>query len=447
MTALAQALSAALLDFVWQGLLVAVLLWIALFILRNRSARARYAVSCLALGLMAALPAVTAYLIYVAPDALPAAGWVSAAPQATRLVRAASSVTPFDLSAWVERWALPAWFLGVLIFSLRLVWAARQVAAVRRRSQAPEAAILDAVTNLCARMKLSRTVRLLITAAADCPSVVGWIRPVLLLPASTLAGLTAEQLEAVLAHELAHILRYDYLVNMLQTAVETLLFYHPAVWWASSRIRHERELCCDDLAVECCGDALCYARALTKLERLRVPAPRLALGSTGGSLMYRIRRIMGEVRPGNSPSKLPGILALSLGLICLALNMPWARGQQPEKPAAVAADTSVEDDPGVRVDLKGATVMHREPVEYPAGAAEKGIIGTVVVEATLGAAGEVTDARVLSGPSELRKAALESVLHWHFTPAAGAPQVSITFGKPAEGAVRQHSAKHAEAGN
>ena len=119
------------------------------------------------------------------------------------------------------------------------------------------------------RMGLTRPVRLLISSLAEGPSVVGWIRPVILLPAATLLGLTPEQLEAVLAHEFAHIRRYDYLVNILQMVVETLLFYHPAVWWTSARIRHERELCCDDLAVSSCGDPLCYARALTKLERLR----------------------------------------------------------------------------------------------------------------------------------------------------------------------------------
>ena len=102
------------------------------------------------------------------------------------------------------------------------------------------------------------------------PSVIGWLKPVVLLPAATLLGLTPEQLEAVLAHELAHIRRYDYLVNIVQMLIETLFFYHPAVWWISGRIRQERELCCDDIAVRCCGDAVGYARALTALERMRV---------------------------------------------------------------------------------------------------------------------------------------------------------------------------------
>jgi hypothetical protein len=161
--------------------------------------------------------------------------------------------------------------------------------------------------------------------------VVGWIRPVVPLPAATVLGLTPQQLEAVLAHELAHILRYDFLVNMLQTVAETLLFYHPAVWWASARIRQERELCCDDLAVETCGDVLCYARALTRSERLRVTTPSLALGSAGGPLLYRIQRLAGDAGWQRGPSKLPGILALTLGLMCFALNMQRARGRSGQR--------------------------------------------------------------------------------------------------------------------
>src|ERR1039458_1697001 len=177
-------------------------------------------------------------------------------------------------------------------------------------------------------MGLARPAQVLMTAFAGSPSVVGWLRPVILLPPATVLGLTPEQLEAVLVHELAHIRRYDSLVNAAQILVETLLFYHPAVWWTSARIREERELCCDDVAVSSCGDALCYARALTRLERLRLTAPALALGSAGGPLAYRIRRLMGAGSRGESPSKLAGVLALALGLACLAANVHWARGQE-----------------------------------------------------------------------------------------------------------------------
>ena len=127
---------------------------------------------------------------------------------------------------------------------------------------------------LARRLHLTRRISLLESRLVDVPTVVGWIKPVVLLPVSALAGLSAEQLEAILAHELAHIRRHDYLVNLLQTLVETLLFYHPAVWWLSGRIRAERENCCDDLAVSLCGDPVTYASALADLEAL--PARTLA---------------------------------------------------------------------------------------------------------------------------------------------------------------------------
>jgi hypothetical protein len=131
----------------------------------------------------------------------------------------------------------------------------------------------------------------------------------------------------VLAHELAHIRRHDYLINVLQTLAETLFFYQPAVWWVSSCIRNERELCCDDLVVEFCGNPVGYARALTKLERLRVMSPELALSSTAGPLLRRIQRLTG-VAEEQPPSKLPAVLALSLVLACgLMTSLHWANAQ------------------------------------------------------------------------------------------------------------------------
>jgi hypothetical protein len=117
------------------------------------------------------------------------------------------------------------------------------------------------------------------------PIVVGWIRPTLIVPAAVLGGLSPSELEAVLAHELAHIRRHDYLVNLLQSAVETLLFYHPGVWWTSHVVRVEREHCCDDLAVKACGDAVLYARAMTAIELMRHdPAGSMAMAVTGSAL-------------------------------------------------------------------------------------------------------------------------------------------------------------------
>jgi TonB family protein len=296
---------------------------------------------------------------------------------------------------------------------------------------------------LADRMGLRQPVRVLTAALPDGPSVVGWLRPVLLLPPATLLGLTPDQLEAVLAHELAHIRRYDHVVNALQTLVETLLFYHPAVWWISARIREERELCCDDLAVRVCGDPLCFARALTRLERLRVPAASGALAGNGGSLTFRVQRLVGATRQECAPSKLSGILAFALGLASLLLNVHWAKGQdrpsQPDMYAVAGTVNSEYEEAGVTVDLGGATLLHRSSIMYAEAARTNGIEGTVAVQVTLDRDGNVDDARVVNGPMELRKGVMQSIFDWHFARAFGGStrEVKVTFNKAAQDAAYQ----------
>jgi hypothetical protein len=136
------------------------------------------------------------------------------------------------------------------------------------------------------------------SAMVAVPALVGWLRPVILLPASVVTGMPATHLDAVIAHELAHVRRHDYLINALQAVVETLLFYHPAVWWCSRQVRIEREHCCDDLAVMACGDRVEYATALANLEELRRGDMPLALAVTDGPLLGRVRRLLG-VRPAH----------------------------------------------------------------------------------------------------------------------------------------------------
>jgi DNA-binding transcriptional regulator YhcF (GntR family) len=142
---------------------------------------------------------------------------------------------------------------------------------------------------------------------ARAPMVMGWLSPVILVPGCVLSGLPLKELRTVIAHELAHIRRYDYLVNLIQSVFESLLFYHPAVWWLSNRIRVEREYCCDDVAVSTCRDALCYARALSTVDALCDAEVQTAVASSGGSLMNRIFRIVGA--PSKPTYRLGGWLA------------------------------------------------------------------------------------------------------------------------------------------
>jgi TonB family protein len=439
MTAISRALTSALLHFVWQGVVVAALLWITLFVLRKRSANARYAASCLALAVLAMAPVVTAIVSYESVQLAPYAG---PPVSDTSFVRLASNevvrTTSWLISArQAQAWILTVWSAGVLVFSLRLLWSCRYIYVIRRRAAAAERTLLDVVNGLSRRMGITSKVDVLMSSIADGPSAVGWLRPVILLPASSLLGLSSQQLEAVIAHELAHIRRHDYIVSAVQVIVETLLFYHPAVWWTSSRIRHERELCCDDLAIRACGDAICYARALTQLEKLRVVKPSLVLGGTDGGLLYRIQRIIGEKTMEYGPSKLSGVLVLFLALAGLGLNLTWMRAeaQSPEQ-AQITAEAKLQSsnvirdqNNGVSVNLGSTSIIHRTDVDYPEAAVKQGIQGTVSVEVTLDSTGNVADAKVLSGPTELRKAALQSVLQWHFAPdgAQGARVVHLVF--------------------
>jgi bla regulator protein blaR1 len=332
---LAQAIGWALLHLVWQGAVVAVLLAALLSRLSGRSANLRYAISCAALALIVALGAVTVLRSYpgattpAAAVALrPAAASVAGGPQLPALMLTALLRTPPDgLRAYVRTanntlpMIVAMWLVGVAILSLRLIleWLrARQI--VNRSTSPARDPWQQAARRLGQALGVRHAVRLLESAAVEVPSVIGFLRPAILLPASTLTGLTPAQLEMILAHELAHIRRHDFLVNLLQTAVETLLFYHPAVWWISRQVRIERENCCDDLAVALCGNPVQYARALARLEELRTTRLPLAVSATGGSLFHRVRRLV----DGSTRSTGPAVRGASAAAVLSCLLLVFA---------------------------------------------------------------------------------------------------------------------------
>jgi hypothetical protein len=210
---------------------------------------------------------------------------------------------------------LTAWLAGVAMFTLRLLSGWMWVQRMKSHDARLVSQGLEIMARrLMRRLHIVRDVRFVESTRVDVPTVIGWLAPVVLLPASVLSGLTPRQVEAILAHELAHIRRHDYLVNLLQAVVETLLFYHPAVWWLSRRIRDERENCCDDLAVSLCGDPVAYAAALAELEGLRSGTRAPALAATGGSLLQRVKRLLGA--PSHA-GRAPGWLAAGLALLVL----------------------------------------------------------------------------------------------------------------------------------
>ena len=214
-----------------------------------------------------------------------------------------------------EVWLLEFWLAGIVVLSVRALGGLCLLERIRRRETNPVSTELEAMAHaLERRLGLRRALRYCQCRNLDAPAVIGWLRPVVLLPVSALTGLSPEQLGAVIAHELAHIRRHDALVNLFQTGVETLLFYHPAVWWVNSQIRAERENCCDDVAVSVCGGVPDYARALMLMEEWR-RAPHLAMAANGSRLRSRVLRLMGlEIH--HSGARSMGLAAASL---CLAL--------------------------------------------------------------------------------------------------------------------------------
>ncbi|HEX9981646.1 MAG TPA: M56 family metallopeptidase [Thermoanaerobaculia bacterium] len=307
----AQAIGWALLHLLWQGALVAGILAATLALLSKQSAGVRYAVSCGALALLLILSVGTAWQAYEPPAAAAAAA-EAVATQPTLKLGPLAIVLPDDeatQTATIDllakaRGVLPnvvlLWLVGVAVLSARLAITWSRAYRLVANTTPASAEWQRIVVQLAERLGLTRAVRLVESAAVEVPSVIGWLRPVVLLPASALSGLSMEQIEMILAHELAHVRRHDFFVNLLQAIAETLMFYHPAVWWISRQVRVEREHCCDDLAVAICGKPLQYARALSRLEELRSHAPALAVAANGGSLFDRIKRI--ATRGGDVPA-------------------------------------------------------------------------------------------------------------------------------------------------
>ena len=335
-----QAVGWALLHLVWQGTAIAVILALLLALLPSRSASVRYALSCAALALVVVVAVLTGLRSYEsgAPAAasmgravhVPHVDATVAAPlrspvQPTMAEIVVATFAPARVASLPDPWraasaALPAivmmWMAGVTLLSLRLVVQWLQARRLARTDAQPACEPwLAMAKRLATALGVRRAVRLVESTAVQIPAVIGLIRPVILLPANTLTGLLPGQLEMILAHELAHIRRHDFLVNLLQAAVETLLFYHPAVWWISRQVRIEREHCCDDLAVQVCGSPLQYARALTRLEELRAAPLPFALSANGGSLLHRIRRVVAGPAATAGPVRGVTALALLLGLL------------------------------------------------------------------------------------------------------------------------------------
>lgn len=353
-----------LIHSLWQLALLAAVAFVVQRAMQRTSAAARYAALLALLGLVVAAPLIT-WSILPTPAVFPVAELPAPEPAlvpapASKLeppapvlapapvtVGATAPITPVapaplepivpvkapeplqpTWSQWVQQSITPwlstivwGWSLGVLAFAIRPLWSWFTVRQLRTQGVSPVSeSVQAALAETARRLGISQAVRVLQSTIVQVPIVAGYLKPVILLPASIVTGLPASQLEAILAHELAHIRRHDYLANLIQTLVETVFFYHPAVWWLSHQIRSERENCCDDIAVAMLGNRLDYSRALLAVEELRGTPTTLAVGASGGSLLGRVRRLfhrdVEQLRLSNGSITLCGLIGI--GLIALA---------------------------------------------------------------------------------------------------------------------------------
>ncbi|RLS74409.1 MAG: hypothetical protein DWI00_09380 [Planctomycetota bacterium] len=410
----------------WQLAIVAVLAAVLLRLLRNRSARMRYAVAVAMLALMAIGPAATWCFISVEPvqrvsssrtDERSAAVQQAASVVQKPVTTEAGSVgfgelktdsaLAVPLAAEAETVNVPGpssaltgtsgretavastladqkptststviresiekiaraikprlpilvgvWLLGVLICSIRPIWGLWIQWRLRHTGLQPVPESIQSTLNaLIQKLRLTRAVRIAESALVKVPLVVGYVHPMILLPASVITGLTSSQLEAVLAHELAHVRRHDWLINTLQVIAETLLFYHPAVWWLSSRIREERELCCDDIALSLDVDKAVFARTLLTLEELRQKAMVPAMAATGGDLTARVRRLL--ITPHTTPSSgggtIMGMLVVLMSLVLMVTSL-FASGPPEKAKATLVNSTTAHRDDDATPDVDG----------------------------------------------------------------------------------------------
>lgn len=378
-----------LIHSLWQISLIGLMLWTVLHLTRKRSANLRYWIACCGLAACfvpmiytftqvapvrdeVAASATSAQRVIQSGDSIPAEPQFpavpvgvpdrhgdfdisdndpsdpdSGGPVAFEIIkdRGASQVEVplFErykefVSPWIG-WLVTLWIAGVCGFAIWNICGWLLVQRLRSQGTPLSSKVLQQrAKKLLERMQIGRVVNFLESMVVEVPVTIGWLKPVVLLPTGLMTSLTTDQVEAVIAHELAHIRRHDYLVNLLQTLTESLLFYHPVVWWLSHTIRVEREFCCDDEAVAVTGDRNCYVSALAAVETHRkTPASAVAFtGSEHGSTLSRMRRLMGATQTAGQ-GWIAGLSTIVL-LLCVGIVVGFSEEPVNESPAVSSAE-------------------------------------------------------------------------------------------------------------
>jgi D-alanyl-D-alanine endopeptidase (penicillin-binding protein 7) len=402
MSRLVDSLGWTLVHFAWQGALIAALTALAFAIFRNSRPKLRYLIGCLALLACVAWP-----MLEFAQRWQAYTRYASAQGAGQVLQQLMLSDDPYVMLREYMGWIVALWSCGSILFALRMGAGLFWVRRLTRAGSSELAGLRARLDGLTAAAGLSGIGLRIVDGLDGGPLAVGFLRPVVIVPASLVTGMSPQLLDALLAHELGHIRHHDYLVNLLQNAVETLLFYHPAVWWLSARVRAERELMADDFAARLLDDPRTVALALSELEKSRFQAQAIAQAATGGQLAQRVRRLVMPKAQGLNLAALAPVLGALLAGMTVYANAAVVSAHANRLPVAVFSSC-------------------QRPI-YPQESLDKADQGTVVIGLRISADGHVLSSRInrSSGHRPLDRAARSAIEKCRFDPG-------LVNGKPTE---------------
>ena len=361
-TDLTTALGWTFLHSIWQGGLVALLMFLLLQVIPLKRAVLRYNVAALSMVSILGAAILTFVLVYSASDAittaLPAAHLTESTAVTQAFVTSASPLKAFLIDHLP--FFVSLWLLGMLVFASKLALGMLYVRRMRNSMQSLARSWQERLGKLSRRIGYTGMIEVAESTLVKVPVAFGYFKPVILFPIGTINQLSPDQVEAILAHELAHIARRDYLQNFIQSVIEVIFYYHPAVWLISAVVRNERENCCDDLAIQACGNSLTYARALVELEEMQLQHPVLTLAFSGNrnQLLHRIKRILNQ--PHHKSNIMEKLITTLLLLCCIFLfsfnysSDPSATSDRPElvvEEAEITVQLTVTDDLSLTAEL------------------------------------------------------------------------------------------------
>ncbi|MEK6481248.1 M56 family metallopeptidase [Catalinimonas sp. 4WD22] len=344
---LINALGWTLLHSLWQSSLIALFLYLVIVFSNKLSPNIKYILGVTALLFTGILSGTTFLDLYFhhqpelknLQDEIYLGSGFSAAPFQITYERATASEAAnqsWQFSSFVDQaklyinshlhWIVLGWVVGVLVFSLKFAGSLIYIERLKKRWVTPLAEDWQNKVHWMTKcLRLQQNVKVMVSHMAKVPMMLGHLKPIILIPASMLSRLPEDQLEAIIAHEIAHVYRKDYWINLLQSLFEIIFFFHPAIWWINNVIRYEREKCCDDLAIGICGSSLTYAKALASVEEAKLQHSSMALAINGGksSLLHRIERIL---EPGKNDGN-PMARFVSVSLIVAILLLLSASGE------------------------------------------------------------------------------------------------------------------------